>query len=338
MKQLNIVTIGGGTGSFVLLSGLKKYPVNLSAIVSMVDDGGSTGILRDELGVLPPGDVRQCLVALSKSPEILRKLMNYRFAAGKLKGHSFGNLFLSALEKISGDFLKAVDSASKILNVKGEVIPVTSQNTDLYIKLKNGKTLKGEHEININHSLEKTGVEKYYLSPRAQANPKAIARIKRADLIIIGPGNYYCSIMPNLIVEGVCEAIAGSKAKVIFNCNLVSKKGQTEKFSANDYVDAINQFLGSERIDYITYNTKKPVKRLTRFYRKKGEHLIPFKKDTRKKGSYKIMAANLLSSEIPVFSSADSISSGRSLIRHDSDKLASVIMKIAKLSSKRKTK
>ena len=139
-----IVTIGGGTGSFVLLSGLKNYPVHLSAIVSMADDGGSTGVLRDELGVLPPGDIRQCLVALSDSSEKMRELMNYRFERGTLKGHNFGNLLLSALEKINKGFLKGLEEASQILNVKGEAIPVTDSGVNLYMELKNGKVLKGE--------------------------------------------------------------------------------------------------------------------------------------------------------------------------------------------------
>lgn len=327
----NIVTIGGGTGSFTLLSGLKKYSVNLSAIVSMVDDGGSTGVLRDELGVLPPGDVRQCLVALSDSPKKLRELINYRFEEGKLKGHSFGNLFLSALEKISGDFLKAVDLASRVLNVKGEVIPVTSQDTDLYIELKNGKILKGEHEVNVSHSIERAGVKKYYLHPKAKANPKALKKIREADVIVIGPGNHYCSVLPNLAVEGVNQAVVKSKAKVILNCNLVNKKGHTEKFTLDDYADAINNALGKERIDFVTYNTKPPNKKLIQSYKRKGENLIVFEKKARIKRKYKVIQADLLSSRVPVYSDHDAISFVRSLIRHDSDKLAKVIMMIAEL-------
>lgn len=327
----NIVTIGGGTGSFTLLSGLKKYPVNLSAIVSMVDDGGSTGVLRDELGVLPPGDVRQCLAALSDSPKIIRELMNYRFDGGKLKGHSFGNLLLSALEKINGGFLKAVDSASLILNVKGEVIPVTSEDTDLYIKLNNGRILKGEHEVNINNSIEKIGIKKYYLDPKAKANPRAIKKISEADVIVIGPGNHYCSVLPNLIVGGISRAIAKSGAKVIYNCNLVNKKGQTEKFTLDDYVDAVNGFLGKERIDFVTYNTKKPARKLLENYGRKGEKLIIFEKSSKTKRNCRIIQADLLSSRVPVYSNHDKISFVRSFIRHDSDKLAKVIMMIAEI-------
>ena len=166
------MTIGGGTGSFTLLSGLKKYSVDLTAIVSMADDGGSTGVLRDELGVLPPGDVRQCLVALSDSSLMLRELMNYRFEDGGLKGHSFGNLFLSALEKINKSFSKGVSEAANILNVKGEVVPVTDQDTNLFIELNNGKKIKGVVDIDHDCEIEKIGIKKAFLFPTAKANKR----------------------------------------------------------------------------------------------------------------------------------------------------------------------
>ncbi len=330
MQRKNIVTIGGGTGSFMLLSGLKKYPVNLAAIVSMADDGGSTGILRDELGVLPPGDVRQCLVALSESPKVMRDLMNYRFSRGKLKGHSFGNLFLSALEKTSRNFLEAVLSASLILDVRGEVIPVTAQNTDLYIKLKNGKIIKGEHEVNINHSLQKIGIEKYYLKPKAKANPRALKKISEADVIVIGPGNHYCSVLPNFVVEGVSRAIRKSRARVIYNCNLVNKRGHTDSYDLDDYADAINIFLGGERIEYVTFNAKKPLGKLIGDYRKKGEELVRFYPNARKNRSYEIIQDDFLSSKAPSYSKYDAISRIRSFIRHDSEKLAKKIIEISK--------
>ncbi len=155
-----IVTIGGGTGSFTLLSGLRDYPFEISAIVSMADDGGSTGRLRDELGVLPPGDVRQCLVALSEESKKLRQLFNYRFETGDLAGHTVGNILLSALEKMEGSFSKGLDLAMKILRIKGKVIPVTNNNVNLFLKMKNGKVLKGENEINHNFEISKTGIEK----------------------------------------------------------------------------------------------------------------------------------------------------------------------------------
>jgi uncharacterized cofD-like protein len=333
MKRKNVVTIGGGTGSFVLLSGLKKYPVNISAIVSMADDGGSTGVLRDELGVLPPGDVRQCLVALSESSSELRELMNYRFECGRLKGHNFGNIFLSALEKINQSFSLGVEEASKILKVKGEVIPVTDQDTKLYMQLKNGKILKGEDQINHNFEIEKLGIKKNYLNPKAKASKKAVQKIMEADLIIIGPGNYYCSILPNFLVEGISGAVFRSKAKVVFNCNLVNKKGHTENFFLEDYINSLNGYIGKERIDFATFNTKKPAQNLVRKYENRKELLVKKNEEKKTGKRCKIIEAEILSDEIPKYSKADKISSQRAFIRHDSDKLVEVLMKII---SKRK--
>ncbi|MDO8565896.1 MAG: YvcK family protein [Candidatus Moranbacteria bacterium] len=320
-----VVTIGGGTGSFALLSGLKKYPIELSAIVSMADDGGSTGILRDELGVLPPGDVRQCLVALSDSSLMLRKLMNYRFENGGLAGHSFGNLFLSALEKITGNFTAGVAEAAKILNVKGEVIPVTNADTKLFLQLKNKILLHGESEINHNFEISKHGVAKMYLSPKAKANPRAIEKILAADLIVIGPGSHYCAIVPNLLVEGIPEAIRKSRAKVVYNCNLVNKKGQTEGFTLDDYIDATEKYLGKGRIDFVTHNRGKPSQRLMKKYKQDSE-LVSFERTDRKKRHYRVLEADLLSTERIHLDKADAISHTRAFIRHDSDQLAKMLM------------
>ena len=315
-----IVTIGGGTGSFVLLSGLKNYPVHLSAIVSMADDGGSTGVLRDELGVLPPGDIRQCLVALSDSSEKMRELMNYRFERGTLKGHNFGNLLLSALEKINKGFLKGLEEASQILNVKGEVIPVTDSGVNLYMELKNGKVLKGEprnstklslrgeHQINVNFEIEKRGIKKFYLNPKVKANKKVIQRIREADMVIIGPGNLYCSILPNFLVAGISEAVHESKATVVFNCNLVNKKGHTEKFTLDD-----REFL----IPFI--REASPVTSIGMRY------------GARAKRNYKIILTPLLNTEAPKFSKADALAEHRAFIRHDPDKLAKVLMFLLEL-------
>lgn len=326
-----VVTIGGGTGSFTLLSGLKKYPIELSAIVSMADDGGSTGILRDELGVLPPGDVRQCLVALSDSSEMLRQLMNYRFEEGGLSGHSFGNLFLSALEKTTGSFTSGVAEAAKILSVKGEVIPVTDVDTNLFLKLKNDGLLQGENEINHNFEIQKRGVEKMYLLPKAKANPRAIEKILGADLIVIGPGNHYCSIVPNLLVAGIPEAIRKSKAKVVYNCNLVNKKGQTEGFTLDDYIDAVEKYIGKGRVDFATYNIGKPSRALLKKYERESE-LVGFDKDARKKRHYRVVQTDVLSSEKVHFSKKDKIAHMRSFIRHDTEKLGKVLMMLLELS------
>lgn len=323
-----VVTIGGGTGSFTLLSGLKKYPIELSAIVSMADDGGSTGILRDELGVLPPGDVRQCLVALSDTPDMLRELMNYRFAEGGLEGHSFGNIFLSALEKITGDFGKGVEEASRILNFRGVVIPVTLSDVRLFMTLENGDVLSGENEINVSKKFEKVGVKKVFLKPVPKANPLAVKKILEADLVVIGPGNHYCSIIPNLLVPGIAEALRKTKAKIVYNCNLISKRGQTDQFSLEDYIREVNSYIGAKRIDFVTYNSKKPGARLLERYRSEGT-LVPFQKNTKR--NYRVIQADLLSSEKVIRKAEDKIAYTRAFIRHDPEKLARVLVMLLEL-------
>lgn len=326
----NIVTIGGGTGSFVLLSGLKKYPVNLTAIVSMADDGGSTGVLRDELGVLPPGDVRQCLVALSKVSDLMRNLMNYRFENGRFKGQNFGNIFISALEKVSGSFVKGVEEVGNLLNIKGEVIPVSEEDMRLVIKLKNGKILMGEAQLDHSAEIRKIGIEKVYLKKKVKACRRALDRIKKADAIILGPGDPYGSILPNLLVNGIKEAIRKSKAKVIYNCNLTNRKGQTDSFSLDDHVALLEEYLGGDRIDYVTYNIQKPPSDVLRKYkRQEGKGVwVHFDERSGKRRNYEIIKARLLSSKLVKYSRADAIAKNRSLIRHDSDKLAKLIISL----------
>jgi uncharacterized cofD-like protein len=297
----------------------------------MADDGGSTGILRDELGVLPPGDVRQCLVALSDSSEKLRSLMSYRFEEGGLKGHSFGNLLLSALEKISGGFEKGVEEAIKILNVKGKIIPVTNEDARLFLKLKSGKILKGEDEINQSEIIQEEIFEKLYFQPRIKANPRALKAIMEADLISIGPGGLYTSILPNLLIDGMAEALRKTKAVIVYNCNLTNKKGQSENYTMDDYVELINKYIGKDRVDYVVYNSKSPDKKLIKKYESQHQLLINFNVLDRKKRNYKVIQADVLSKKIPKYSIADFIALTRAFIRHDSDKLAMVLMMISEL-------
>jgi len=307
------------------LEAIRSYPdlKNITAVVSMADDGGSTGRLRDELGVLPPGDVRQCLVALSKQTKALRDLFNYRFESGQLKGHSMGNIFLSAAEKMEGDFSEGLKTVGKILNIKGLVLPVTEDDVNLIMKLKNGEVLKGQNEINHNFEIQKTGIEKIYLEPKASPNQEAIAKIKEADIIIIGPGNHYCSVIPNLIVEGIPEAISKSKAQVIYISNLVNKNGHTDDFSLSDYVESINSFFLKPRVDKVLFNTTEPSEKLKEKYKSQGENLIKFGEV-----DCEVIKADILSRIEPKYSKSDSISEMRSFIRHDSDKLAKEILKI----------
>lgn len=329
MKSKNIVTIGGGTGSFTLLSGLKKYPVNISAIVSMADDGGSTGVLRDELGVLPPGDIRQCLVALSDATGTMRDLMGYRFEQGGLKGHTFGNIFLSALEKINGSFARGVEEATEILDVSGEVIPVSEDQMRLQIELKNRKILKGENQLDHNEDIRTVGIKRVYLKPEVRAYQKAIERIKKADFIVIGPGDLYGSIIPNLLVKGLSEAVKKSKAKVIYNCNLTNKKGQTENFCLEDYVSKVEEYIGEGRIDFVTFNKKKlPEKLIRRYEEREGKGSVVGIRDKYRERGYKIILANILLEHEIKKAKSDSIGGTRSFIRHDSGRLAKVLTMI----------
>ncbi|MFA4931176.1 MAG: uridine diphosphate-N-acetylglucosamine-binding protein YvcK [Patescibacteria group bacterium] len=328
-RQKKVVTIGGGTGSFVLLSGLREFPARLSAVVSMADDGGSTGVLRDELGVLPPGDVRQCLVALSESPPILRDLMNYRFDQGSLSGHSFGNIFLSAFEKMTGSFAQGVEEVGKVLKIRGEVIPVTNDDVELMMELSDGRVLNGQDEINACNEIEAVGIKRNYLRPVGQANPLAVKRIKEADLVVIGPGNHYCSIVPNLLVRGIDRAIRATKAKVVYNCNLVNKLGQTGEFDLDDYVASINNLIGAERIDYVIYNQKQPSQKLIDKYSREREMLVRFDKKRYKKRSYQVIETDVLSAVKPQYSKSDVLAKQRAFIRHDSRKLARVLIRIS---------
>lgn len=313
------MVIGGGTGNFTVLRGLKKYDVDLCAIVSMADDGGSTGILRDELGVLPPGDVRQCLVALSNSSRLMRSLMNYRFENGGLGGHSFGNLLLSSLEKVTGSFEQAIEEAGKILNIKGKVIPVTTHQVRLYMLLNSGRLLEGEKEIHLSMEIHK-GYKSIYLEPFPTVNSRAVSEIMNADLVVFGPGGLYTSLIPSLLVEGISRAMRETKAKKVFVVNLMNKRGQTPGFTVKSYLNEIKKFTGSDVFDYVIVNNSEPPKELIEIYAEEGELV----KNDLAEG--RVISAPLLGSELKEIQKGDLLK--RNLIRHDHSKLAEELMKI----------
>jgi uncharacterized cofD-like protein len=318
--------IGGGTGSFTLLSALKNYANDVTAIVNMVDDGGSTGALRDELGVLPPGDVRQCLVALSESSQTVRELFNYRFPQGTFAGHAFGNLFLTALEKITGSFGKAVEEAGKVLKIRGRVVPVTLDDTRLVLK-QGRRVLKGERVITQSWF---RGKQRPHLSlqPDARINPEAKAAIKRADMVVIAPGNLYSSLIPTLLVKGIKSALKTSKAKVIYVSNLVTKPGQTDGFKVDDFIAELERYAGAGIIDYVIYNNRRPSQRLLKRYAKAGEDWVEFDSDQAAGKGYQEIAANLVSSQLPKYDQTDRLAAQRAFIRHDGDKVAKLLMKL----------
>lgn len=325
----NVVVIGGGTGSFTVLKGLKNYPVKLSAVVSMADSGGSTGILRDELGVLPTGDIRQCLVALSDSSEKMRELMSYRFEEGSLKGHSFGNLFLCALEKTSGSFSEGVKEAMKILNVRGDVIPVTTENVNLLVELNNGEIIFGEDQIE-QMPLQGKGVKRVFYGKNVSLNPEVAKRIAEADTIVIGPGSYYSSIIPHLIIPELASSVNKSRAKVVYVANLTNKKDHTDGFDVDKYVSDIETYIGKDRINYVVYNIGKPPEYLlNKYIEKEGEKaLVEFKQDSNLSRKYYLFRGDFIGSGESKVGRADKLAEHRSLIRHDSDKLAKAIVDI----------
>jgi len=324
----NIVVIGGGTGTFVVLSGLKKYSVNLSAIVSMMDSGGSNRVLRDEFGLLPTSDIRQCLVALAAnnngSEVLLRKLFMHRFCRGKgMNGMTFGNLFMVALTDILGSQEKAILQTQNILKIKGEILPVTFDHSHLAVIYENGRKVVGEHYIDEPKHNGKIGIKKAFLLPSARAYLPAIKAIKKADLIIIGPGDLYTSLISNLLVKGIAAAIKKSRAKKVFIMNLMTRIGQTYGFSAKDHISVLEKYLGKNCLDFILINSKQLPTNILRKYQK--EQAFPVIDDLDGTG-LKVIRKDFLGKQITSRIAGDVL--WRSLIRHDSQKLAKVIINL----------
>lgn len=322
MKKKLISVIGGGTGTYVVLQALKKLNLEIKAIVSMMDSGGSTGRLRDQLGVLPPGDLRQCLVALSEAPILWRKLFLYRFEKGDLKGHNFGNIFLSALEKVSNNYQEVIETASFILKTKGEVIPVTFEKTDLRVKFSDGKIITGEGKIDNNKSTTKK-IIKAFLTKKVNPNPKAIMAIKKSNFIIIGPGDLYTSLIPPLLVKSISKAIKNTKAKIIYIVNLMTKSGQTTNFTAADHLETITKYL-KRQPDIVLVNNGKIPKEILKWYINHKENIV--KNNLTKTENLTIIEENLVDLNVYQKNKADRLK--RSILRHSPKKLQKVFQKI----------
>jgi len=306
------VVIGGGTGVFTVLSGLRKYPVELTAVVSMADDGGSTGILREEFGILPPGDVRRGLLALSHPKDrILGDLFSYRFEEGGFKGHSFGNIMLTALERITGSFEEAIEEAGRMLGACGNVVPVTLDNVRLLAELENGLVIHGETNLDIPQHDGQVRIKRVWLEPKARLNPRARSAIAAADLVVIGPGDLYTSIIPNLAVAGVPRAIRESKAKKIYVVNLMTKWGETYGFCASDFIAASERYLGKGTLDYALVNTKHPSPERRRLYEKESAEFVA--------------PGTLGKRPVPVYGD---FLRRRGFVRHDPERLAQTIVSL----------
>lgn len=311
-KIPKIVVIGGGTGVFTVLSGLKKYKVDLASIISMSDDGGSTGVLREEFGILPPGDIRRAIVAMAPADHrLLADLLNYRFEEGGLKGHTFGNIMLTALERLTGSFEIAVDEACRLLGVRGEVLPVTLDNVRLCAKLEDGMEIRGETNIDIPKHDGNLAVKKVWLEPPARPNIRALYAIREADMIVLGPGDLYSSIIPNLVVRGIPEAIRKSQAKKIYVVNLMTKWGETNNFAARDFIAAVEDYLGRDVLDFVLINTKRPSPMRLRLYE---EEFAKF-----------VETNDLPEKPVPILGD---FLRRRGFIRHDPDKLAKALLSL----------
>ncbi len=322
MSDLKIVVIGGGTGNRTTLTGLKHEQCDLTAVVAMTDSGGSSGRLRDELGILPPGDIRQCLVALASSEPpnpLMAQLFDYRFSAGNgLEGHSFGNLYLTALTEVTGNIATAIEEASRMLSIKGTVLPVTLTRASLVARLKDGSELSGEASIGQRQEDLDVSIDYIHLSPKAYAYPPAIQAIEEADAVIMGPGDIYTSILPNLLVEDVSQAINASSAAKICICNLMTKPGESDGFKASSFVGLIREYLGTtDLLDYLIVNNTPYPERLLERYRSFGQYPVEIDDDESSKLVREVVHGPLFTAGV--------------YLHHDSYLLAKTVMGILEM-------
>jgi uncharacterized cofD-like protein len=254
-----IVAIGGGTGLSTLLRGLKGYSANITAVVAVADDGGSSGKLRQQLGIVPPGDIRNCIAALADAEPLMTQLMQYRFPPGSgLDEHAFGNLFIAAMTAVTGDFEEAVRESNRVLAVRGQVLPATSVPLNLSARLASGRRLDGQ--VGIGHADEP--IERVFIEPSdVRANPEALERILEADMIVIGPGSLYSSVLPNLLISDIRDAIAASPGMRVYVCNVATQPGETGAFTAASHLEALFDHLGDELIDYVLLNHNRHARR-----------------------------------------------------------------------------
>ena len=314
-----LVVIGGGTGMPVLLRGLKELTSNLTAIVTVADDGGSSGRLRGELGILPPGDIRNCLTALATTEPLLEQLFQHRFNSGSgLDGHSFGNLFIAAMSEITGDFEAAVKESSKVLAVRGKVLPVTLDNVVLCAELADGSTVCGESNI----TAAQAAVKRVFTLPaEAYPLPEALAAINEADAIIFGPGSLYTSIIPNLLIPGITEAIAASEARKIYVCNVMTQPGETTDYTASDHLQAILDHSRPDLIDCVLVNMAPVDPELLERYRAEGAAPVAVDTEALKRQGVSIAIGDLISQE--------------DVVRHDSQRLARAVFRLVLRSTLR---
>ncbi len=320
MKK-NIVAIGGGTGLSIILKSLKDLDANIFAVVSMADDGGSSGLLREDLNLLPPGDLRNCIVAMSGNDKQLENLFNYRFSNGVLRGHNLGNLIIAALEDMMGGMEKAVKEVEKIFNITGRVLPVTLDSIHIKAELENGREVIGESAIALQSILESSPIKKVSLIP---SNPlvykEAKSVIECADIIIIAPGSLFTSIIPALLISGVKEAILKSKAKCYFISNLMTQPGETDNYSISKHIQKVIEHLDGNVVHSVIANNKKlSVNETNKYTTQRSSQILPHENDV---AELTELGIDLLENDI--------IEVNSGFIRHDNEKVREIFEDILK--------
>lgn len=314
-KKYAVSVIGGGTGSFSVLSGLGPYEnLRVNSIVTMMDSGGDSGRLRDEFGMLPPGDVRRCLVALSEESKLLRDLFSFRFVDAPLENRSFGNLFLLALTKMLGSEKEAIEAMSRILKIRGHVFPVTWDHAHLYAELADGKIIAGEANISVPEHDAKTPIKRVYLDPQAEANPEAVQALLGSDLVVFAPGDLFTSTIPNLLVKGIPEAIRETRAPVVYILNLMTKHGETDNYTASRHVAQISRYAGRVPDAVLVHQGTVPPEMALRYEEEKARQVRVDIDDLYRMGVQLVRAEDVMSAT--------------SLVRHDSTRTAKALIEL----------
>ncbi len=282
MQATKIAIIGGGSGASVVLRGLKQFTENISAIVTVADDGGSSGVIREDLGMLPPGDIRNCIVALSDTEPAMEALMQHRFNSGQFAGHSLGNMIIAGLVDMTGSFEEALSHVHNIFAVKGRVLPVSLEDIVLLAKLKDGNIVRGESNIPNVVKWNQTAIDEVFIEPlEAEAYQESVKAILNADVVLIGPGSLYTSILPSLLMPQIKDALNKTRAKVIVSMNLMTQPGETDEMSVGDHFNVIVRQIGAQTIDYLLVNNKSISVEAQHKYAAKGAHLLQFSETER---------------------------------------------------------
>lgn len=325
-KQLSmapkVVVIGGGTGLSILLMGLKKFTSNITAIVTVADDGGGSGVLREDLGMLPPGDIRACLLALANTEPAMEKLLKHRFTDGILKGQNFGNLLIAAMNEIYGSFEMAIRQTSEVLAVTGKVLPMTLDNVKLCAILENGELIKGESEIPLRSMKSGSKIDCIYMEPKiSYPLVKSVEAINNADIIVLGPGSLYTSVIPNLLVNDITNVIYRSKAPKVYIGNVMTQPGETENYTLLDHVEAILKHTKIDFLDYVIANDEEiPIDTLEKYIIDGSKPVLIGKNDEEK---LKAKGIKLIGSKL--------IDIEKSYIRHDNINLSQILIDIGKV-------